>query len=172
WRRGSRYRRPGPCTSPSSCSSSASWSCSRQPSYPPSKDNRLAVEAKDLAVHVGDLTETGIIFHRVHQDRHHVAAVAARVRQLLEPPLDAAHVARGLEAADALDLLGFHALVAAEAVDRLLLFHHVLVDAHRDLLAAVVHQLVAVGGVGDLLLREAVVDRPDHAAHGVDLVDV
>src|SRR5207302_2735778 len=78
-----------------------------------SKDNRLPIQPKDLAVHVGDLTETGIVLHRVHQDRHHVAAVAARIRQLLEAPLDAAHVARGLEAADPLDLLGFHALVDA-----------------------------------------------------------
>ena len=50
--------------------------------------------------------------------------------------------------------------------------HHVLVDADHDLVPAVVQELVAVGGVRDLLLRIAPVDGAHHAAELVDRPDI
>src|SRR5215510_11357650 len=113
----------------------------------PSEDYRLAIEPEHLSVHVGDLAETRVVLHRIYQHRHDVAAVATGVGELLEPALDAAQVARGLEARRALDLLGLDLLVDSEIVDRLLVLHDVLVDADGDLVATVLHQLVAIGGV-------------------------
>src|SRR5262245_20570896 len=61
----------------------------------PSKDYRLAIEPEHLSIHVRDLAETRVVLHRIHQNRHHVVAVATGVGELLEPALHAAHVARG-----------------------------------------------------------------------------
>src|SRR5207248_8056468 len=139
---------------------------------PALEDDRLAVEPEHLAIDVGDLAQARVVLHGVDQHRHDVAAVATGVAQLLEPALDLAHVAGRLEAADPLDLLELDPLVDAQVIDRLLFRHHVLVHADRDLLAAILHELVAVGGVGDLLLRIARIDRPHDPAHGVDPLDV
>src|SRR5262249_41601223 len=100
-----------------------------------SEDDRLAVQAEDLAVHVGDLAQRPVVLDRVDQARHHVVAAAARLRELLEPLLHARPVARALEAADALDLLALHRLVDLQVLDRRLLGHRVLVDADRHLVA-------------------------------------
>src|SRR4029450_4230009 len=51
----------------------------------PLEDDRLAVQPEDLAVHLGDLAQRDVVLHRVHQYRHHVAALATGLRQLLEP---------------------------------------------------------------------------------------
>src|SRR5207249_5877055 len=67
----------------------------RLPSFPTRRSSDL----------VRDLAETHVVLDRVDQDRHDVALLAARVGQLLEAALDLRAVARGLEAADALDLL-------------------------------------------------------------------
>src|SRR5205814_1712581 len=60
----------------------------------------------------------------------------------------------------------------AQEVGRPLLGHLVAVHAHHGLLAAVDLLLVGVGGVGDLALRVAGIDRLHHAAEAVDAVDV
>src|SRR5262245_38919986 len=114
------------------------------------KDDGFAIQAKTLPVYVRNLAEARVVLHRVDQHRHHVALAAARLGQLLEPPLHLGGVARGLEAADALDLLVLDRRVDLQVVDGTLLRHRVLVDADDDLLVAVLHELIAVGGVGDL----------------------
>src|SRR5947199_1132159 len=63
-----------------------------------SEDDRLAIDAEHLTVHVGNLAEAHIVLHRVDEDRHHVPAVAAGVGQLLEPALDLGGITRRLEA--------------------------------------------------------------------------
>src|SRR6266567_8908411 len=63
-----------------------------------SEDDRLAIDAEHLTVHVGNLTEAHIVLHRVDEDRHHVPAVAAGVGQLLEPALDPGDITGRLEA--------------------------------------------------------------------------
>src|SRR5262245_21544316 len=137
-----------------------------------SEDDGLAVEAKHLAVHVGDLAEAHVVLDGIDEDRHDVAAVAAGVGELLEARLHPGRVATRLHAPDRLDLFQLDRLVDLEEIDRLPLGHRVLVDADHDLLVPVVHELVAIGGVGDLLLGIACVDGGDHAAHGVDPLDV
>src|SRR2546428_5777474 len=136
------------------------------------EDYGLAVEPEHLTVHVRDLAEAHIVLHRVDEHRHHVSPLAARLGQLLEPPLDLRPVARGLEAPDALELLALDGRVELEIVDGALLRHHVLVDADDDLVPSILHQLIAVRGVRDLPLRIARVDGANDAAHRVDLPDV
>src|SRR5262249_55413876 len=108
------------------------------------EDDRFSIEAEDLTVHVGDLAQRHIVLDRVHEHGHHVLAAPADLGELLEAPLHPSHVARGLEAAHALDLLALHLLVEAEKLHRPLLGHHVLVHAHHHLAPAVVHELIAI----------------------------
>src|SRR3989441_9236504 len=93
------------------------------------EDDRLAVHAEDLPVDVGDLAEARVVLHRIDQDRHHVPAVAAGLRELLEPPPPPGHVPRRLEPPDAFDLRPLPAPRDAEVVDGLLLRPDVLVHA-------------------------------------------
>src|SRR2546427_4805920 len=46
-----------------------------------SEDDRLAIDAEHLTVHVGNLPEAHIVLHRVDEDRHYVPAVAAGDRK-------------------------------------------------------------------------------------------
>src|SRR5918993_1919703 len=84
----------------------------------PSENYRLAVEPEHLAVDVADLAHARVVLHGVDQHGHDVVTVAAGVRELLESPLHARHVAGGLEAPHLVDLLGLHRLVDAQEVDR------------------------------------------------------
>src|SRR5439155_10167390 len=136
------------------------------------ENDRLAVEPEHLTINVRDLAEAYVVLHRLDEDRHDVPGLTARVGELPEPPLHLRHVPRRLEAPDPVDLLELDGFADLQVRDRARFRHHVLVDAHDHLLAAVVHQLVPVRRVGDLLLRIARVDRADHAAHRVDLPDV
>src|SRR5262245_39801692 len=97
-----------------------------------SKNDRLAVEPVDLPIHVGDLAQRYVVLHGVDQHRHDVVAVAARLGELLQTPLDPRLVARGLHPLHALDLLELDALVDTQELDGLLLGHHVLVHADDD----------------------------------------
>src|SRR4029450_5088924 len=117
------------------------------------EDHGLAIKPEHLPVHVRDLAERDVVLHRVHQDRHHVPAVTTRFRELLEPALALGGVTRRLDPADSLDLLALDGVVDLEDGQRPLLGHHVLVHAHHRLLAAIVHELIAIRGVGDLALR-------------------
>src|SRR5262245_20129079 len=137
-----------------------------------SEDDGLAIEPEDPAVHIGDLTQAHVVLDGVDQDRHHVPATRAGIGQLLEPSLHPGRVATGLDPPDGLDLLRLDRLVQAQIVDGLLVGHGVFVDAHHYLLVPVVHELIAIGGVRDLLLRIARVDGADHAAHRIDALDV
>src|SRR2546430_1624173 len=75
-----RARNPASVVIASPLTSSRRWTAS--------EDDRLAIEPETLTVHVGNLPEAHIVLHRVDEDRHHVPAVAAGVRQLLEPAPD------------------------------------------------------------------------------------
>src|SRR5262245_29289578 len=116
------------------------------------EDDRFPIEAEDLTVHVGDLAQRHVVLDRVYEDRHHVLTAAADLGELLEAPFHLGHVARGLEPAYALHLLALHAFIKTEELHRPLLRHHVLVHAQHPLAPAIVHELIAVGGVRDLLL--------------------
>src|SRR5207302_1570382 len=70
------------------------------------------------------------------------------------------------------DLLLSHRIVDVERLVRILGFHLVAVDDDYDLFAGIDRALELVGGVPDLALGEAGLDRFDHAAEGVDLLDV
>ena len=48
----------------------------------------------------------------------------------------------------------------------------IFVDAHHDLFARIDLLLETVGGIGNFHLRESLVDRRDHTAHLVDLLDI
>src|SRR5262245_10927458 len=72
------------------------------------EDDRFPVQTEDLPVHIGHLAQRDVVLDRVHEDRHHVVAVPARLRELLEPPLHLCHVARGLPRLHALDLRALH----------------------------------------------------------------
>src|SRR5260370_4909493 len=136
---------------------------------PALKDDGLAVEPEDLAIDVRELAQAHGILDGVDEHRHHVAAVTTGLRALLEARRHLLAVARGLHPLHPLDLLQLHPLVDPEIVDRALLGHRVLVHADDDLLSPVLHDLRAVGGVGDLRLRVAAVDRAHDAAEGADL---
>src|SRR6266571_489983 len=75
------------------------------------EDDRFPVETEDLPVHVGHFAQGNVVLDRVHEDGHHVVAVPARLRELLEPPLHLCNIARCLSRPHALDLLALHRLV-------------------------------------------------------------
>jgi hypothetical protein len=73
---------------------------------------------------------------------------------------------------DAVDLLALERRVDAEDLDLVLVLVAERVDADDDALAAVDLRLQLVGRVGDLALREEVLDRLHHPPEGVDAGEV
>src|SRR5262245_60477179 len=51
------------------------------------KDEGFAIQPDALPIYIRNFAETRVILHRVDQHRHDVARSAARLGQLLEPPL-------------------------------------------------------------------------------------
>src|SRR5262245_16091256 len=90
------------------------------------KDDGFAIQPETLPIYIRNFAETRVILHRVDQHRHDVARSAARLGQLLEPPLHLDGIARGLEAAHALDLLVLDSGVDLQVVDGALFRHRVL----------------------------------------------
>src|SRR5262245_24906952 len=78
---------------------------------PASKDDRFAIEAKHLAVHVGHLAQAHVVLDGIDEHRHHVAAALAGVGELLEALVHAGRVAAGLHAPHRLDLLPLDGVV-------------------------------------------------------------
>src|SRR5262249_58430610 len=68
------------------------------------EDDWFPIQAEDLPVHVGHLAQRDVVLDRLHEDRHHVVPVPARLRELLQPSLHLRHVARGLPRLHAFDL--------------------------------------------------------------------
>src|SRR5262245_26985714 len=83
-----------------------------------SEDDGFPVPPERLAVDVGDLAEGGVGLDRVHQDRHEVLPVPARVG---DPPQLVRHLrlaAGRLDGPNPLDLLPLERLVEPEVRDR------------------------------------------------------
>src|SRR5215831_4285968 len=136
-----------------------------------SEDDGLAIAAERLAIHVGDLAQGRVRLDGVHQDRHEVLAVTTRVRDPPELVGDLGRAARRLHGAHALHLLPLEGLVEPEVRDRRLVGLNVAVHTDDRALPGVLLELRAVARVGDLLLREPRIERPDHPAQLVDLPD-
>src|SRR5439155_11387506 len=103
---------------------------------------------------------------------HQVLAALGCLPHALERLARRRGVALLLDAPDAVRLAGLDLERDAQQVRGPLLGDLVAVHAHHRLLAALDLLLVDVGGVGDLLLRIAGLDRAYHAAELVDAVDV
>src|SRR5256885_7620744 len=86
----------------------------------------LGVDPDPLAFHFRALAELRVALPRLDEDRHDVRRLAARVSELLEPPLHLRHVPRRLEAPDPVDLLELDGFVDPQVRDRARFRHHVL----------------------------------------------
>src|SRR5690606_10470197 len=104
--------------------------------------------------------------------RHQVVRAAGRAGELFAGGLDLACGARGLELAQALDLLALDRVVDAVALDGGLLVGLVAVDAAAAGPAALAGGRGLAGGLLDLGGLEAAPARADRAAHLVDALDV
>ena len=95
----------------------------------------------------------------------------AAVRRAVEAAVDFGLGAIGAKFLEALGLAMGDGFVDLQNFERVFLGDEI-VHAHDDFFFAVDFHLIAVGGFGDFALRIAAFDGSDHAAHGVDLVDV
>src|SRR4051794_36243041 len=130
---------------------------------------RLAVVAPDVLKRHDDLAPGAGRARRVEQVRHEVLALAGgRLAQARELALDAGAVAPRPDRRDALDLLALERGVDPQRRDLPVVLVAVGVDADDPAPAGVDLGLQLEARVGDLALREVLLDRVDHAAELVD----
>src|SRR3954464_13882511 len=137
------------------------------------EDRRLGVGAEDRLECLDDLPLAGVYARAVEEVRHEIVVVAGG--GFLEGgqlALDGGAVAAGADGLHAVDLLALQPRVDAEDLDLAVAALGVRVHADELARAVVVLLLELEGGVGDLALREAALDRLDHAAELVDLGEV
>ena len=119
-----------------------------------------------------DLAERGARARRLDAELEQIGIARGTFGQRLERGLAAALVAPGPHLGEAFELrLAHRRRVDVEQLDRMVLGRPVLVDPDHDLLAPVPGRLTTGGRGLDLGLGHAGLDRPGHAAHGLDLVD-
>src|SRR5580765_3421329 len=95
-------------TSPTAAANALPLTAPPSPGYAlrrPSKDDGFPVTPERLAVHVGDLPDRRVRLDRVHEDRHEVLPVPARVRDPAQLVGDLGGIPRRLDRANALDLV-------------------------------------------------------------------
>src|SRR5262249_49655694 len=137
-----------------------------------SNDRRLLVFTPDVAERVAHLADRRIRADGVQDEGHQVRRPARRLAQRIERAPDLIAVARLPELAELRELFIGRRFVDVQNLDRRLVLLHEVVDADDDLLAALHRLLKPVCALRDLLLRITALDRLDHAAHPVDLVEV
>src|SRR4051812_935832 len=137
------------------------------------EDRHLRVGPEDLLERVDYLTFRGMYARALQKVRHQVRVRARRhPRELRQLALDRSAVAARAHAAHSVDLLALERRVDVQELDRALVEVPVVVDADDDPFRALDLLLQPERGVGDLALREALLDRLHHPAQLVDLGEV
>src|SRR5882762_5862013 len=134
-------------------------------------DGDFFVGAEDVAEGVADFAEGGVGFDGVVEEGHEVVFALGGGAEGVEAAIDFCLGAVGAEFFQAGGLAVGDGLVNLKHVKRLL-FGNEIIDADDDFFFLVYGQLVTVRGFGDFALRIAALDGGDHAAHGVDAIDV
>src|SRR3954447_799021 len=138
-----------------------------------SEDRRLAVVAPHILQRRDDLALRAVRARRVEQVRHEVLAITRRgLAQPRKLALDARAVAPRPHPLHAVDLLALERWVDPQRRDLPVVLVAVGVHAHHPAPAGVDLGLQLEARVGDLALREVLLDRVDHAAELVDAREV
>src|SRR3954453_17217366 len=123
------------------------------------EDGDFGVGAEHGLQGLDDLALRGMYARAVEEVRHQVAIGGGGGAQLGQRALDRGPVAPGADGLDAADLLALERGVDAEDLELSVAALGEVVDADEDPLARVVLALELVRGIGDLALREALLDR-------------
>src|SRR5215207_8959252 len=132
----------------------------------------FCVGTEHLLKALDDLTLGGVYARAIEKVRHQVAIARGGLAQLRQGGLDRRSVAARAHALHAIGLLALDRGIDAVQLQLSALALGEVVDADHDPSARVVLLLERVGGVGDLALREAALDRLDHPAQLIDLAEV
>src|SRR6267143_657251 len=135
------------------------------------RDGDFFVGAEDVAEGVADFAEGGVGFHGIVDKRHEIVFAFGGGAQGAEAAVDLGLGAIGAELFQAGGLAVRDRFVNLQNVQRLFLGYEIIY-ADDDLFLFVHSHLVTIGGFGDFPLRVAALDGRDHAAHGVDFLDV
>src|SRR3954470_762275 len=134
------------------------------------EDGRLGVAAEDLLQRLHDLALGRMNTSAVEEVRHEVGVSGRMLLQDAKSGRDLPGVAPSAYRLDAADLLALECGVDVQDRPRVVVALGVAVDADHDPPAGVDLALELVAGIGDLALREVLLDRLDHAAELVDAV--
>src|SRR5229473_927866 len=134
-------------------------------------DGDFFVDAEDVAEGVADFAEGGVGFHGVVEEGHEVVFTLGGGAEGVEAAVDFGLGAIGAEPFQANGLALRHRLVNLKNLQRLFLSHKI-VHADNNFFFFIDGYLVTIGGFGDFALRVAALDGGNHAAHGVDAIDV
>src|SRR5262245_59204017 len=139
----------------------------------PDLDQRdFLVFAPHLAERIAHLADGRIGADAIEQRIHRVGVRTGRTAERVERARDRVVVARAPQRLETRELRFGGRLVDVENRVRRLVVLDVVVDADDDLLPPLDRLLELVRRLGDLALREALLDGLDHPAHPVDDVEV
>src|SRR5947209_8649106 len=138
----------------------------------PSHEGWLAVAAEHALHAVGNLLDRGVGSDRVEDLRHHVLASGRSFTKQRKRPLHAPGIAFRPELFQTGNLTPLYPRIDFQDgdIDRRLADE--LVDAHHDLLLPLQLTLVLEGGLGNLTLKEALLDACEHSAQLVNPSEV
>src|SRR5262249_21692217 len=137
-------------------------------SYP----RRIPIHSERFPEHVGDLPDRDSLLHRRENRRHHVLTARAGFAHAQRRLAGFSGIALSLPGPNAIRLRAFDLRIDLQDRNRPLLRHLILVHSDHDFVAAVEGPLETIRRLADFLLRKALFDRFDDAAHGVDALDV
>src|SRR5437870_3454967 len=93
----------------------------------------IAVDAEDLAEHVGNFADSAVPLYCVKDGRHEVTAVVSRLLHARERYLHCCRMTRQLALTHALRLLALDRIADPQEFQRRRFVHVILIDADHDL---------------------------------------
>src|ERR1700738_4052978 len=133
---------------------------------------RLHIVAEGRAEDIYDLAQRGIGFDCLDDRRHRVFSTLSYAAQVVQRALYRVLVALFAHALQAFQVRHLAHTVDVEGWNLDLLFHQIVVDAHDGALVSINLLLIAISRLGDLALKEAVLDTGQHTAQRIDAVDI